>query len=252
MPYINEIKDYWNLRANGFSLAVKEELEMESGIKWETMFRNNITVNGADILDDGTGAGFFAVILAGLGHHVTAIDYSDQMVAQAKKRFSDLGLDVQVIQMDAQNLQFEDGSFDAVVSRNVIWNLEDPVKAYREIHRVLRPGGKVIIDDGNMYLYHHDKEYAAQHKKQLEAMRKHKVSNGGLHGKHNVDNIDFSIIEKIAEDLPMSNTRRPQWDFVQLINLGFDDIHVTIRGDNLPAGFLIVARKKEASLGQDD
>ena len=43
---------------------------------------------------------------------------------------------------------------------------------------------------------------------------------------------DFSIIEKIAEDLPMSRRRRPQWDFEQLISLGFDDIHVKLHGNN--------------------
>lgn len=249
MQHIEEIKDYWNLRANGFSLAVEEELRTESGKEWEEIFRKTITKEKAAVLDDGTGAGFFPVILSRLGHQVTAIDYSEEMTAQAEKRFKEAGAEVLVRQMDAQKLEFADENFDAVVSRNVLWNLDDPAAAYREMHRVLRPGGKLIISDGNMYLYMHDEEYARLHEKQMEEMRKKHEIDGGLHGKHNVDHVDFSIIEKIAEDLPMSRRRRPQWDFEQLISLGFDDIHVKLHGKELPMGFLIIAGKKGVQRG---
>lgn len=117
MQHIEEIKDYWNMRANGFSMAVEEELKTESGKKWEEIFRNTITKENAEVLDDGTGAGFFPVILSRLGHKVTAIDYSDEMTAQAAKRFKEAGAEVLVRQMDAQKLEFADESFDAVVSR---------------------------------------------------------------------------------------------------------------------------------------
>ena len=105
MQHIEEIKDYWNMRANGFSMAVEEELKTESGKKWEEIFRNTITKENAEVLDDGTGAGFFPVILSRLGHKVTAIDYSDEMTAQAAKRFKEAGAEVLVRQMDAQNLE---------------------------------------------------------------------------------------------------------------------------------------------------
>lgn len=245
MPHIEEIKDYWNMRANGFSMAVEEELKTESRKEWEQIFRENIEKENADVLDDGTGAGFFSVILSKLGHQVTAIDYSEEMTEQAKKRFEAEGADVLIRQMDAQKLEFADESFDAVVSRNVLWNLDDPAAAYHEMYRVLRPGGKLIISDGNMYLYIHDEEYARLHEKQMEEMKKKPETKVSLHGKYNVDHVDFSIIERIAEDLPMSRRRRPQWDFEQLISLGFDDIHVKFQGKELPMSFLIIAEKKE-------
>ena len=75
------------MRANGFSMAVEEELKTESRKEWEQIFRENIEKENADVLDDGTGAGFFSVILSKLGHQVTAIDYSEEMTEQAKKRF---------------------------------------------------------------------------------------------------------------------------------------------------------------------
>ena len=130
---IEAIRDYWNQRANGFALAVDEELKLEEAKEWERQFRESIQKPEARVLDDGTGAGFFPVILSRLGYRVTAIDYSDEMVAQAKERFEKLGISVDVCQMDAQHLAFADASFDAVVSRNVLWNLDDPEVAYREI-----------------------------------------------------------------------------------------------------------------------
>ena len=133
MPHIEEIKDYWNMRANGFSMAVEEELKTESRKEWEQIFRENIEKENADVLDDGTGAGFFSVILSKLGHQVTAIDYSEEMTEQAKKRFEAEGADVLIRQMDAQKLEFADESFDAVVSRNGLWNLDDPAAAYQEM-----------------------------------------------------------------------------------------------------------------------
>ena len=83
MGHMEEIKDYWNLRANGFSLAVEEELKTEVGVRWKKIFQEYIKKEHANVLDDGTGAGFFPVILSSLGHCVTAIDYSDEMVEQA-------------------------------------------------------------------------------------------------------------------------------------------------------------------------
>ena len=238
MEHLEEVQAYWNQRAKGFSVAVQEELASSCGREWARFFQDHLPDGPLDILDDGTGAGFFAVILSRLGHRVTAIDYSDQMILRARERFDALGLPVATIQMDVQNLRFEKESFDAVVTRNVLWNLDSPKRAYQEINRVLRPGGTVIVDDGNMYLYLHNTAYAAARE------RNRAQASKGLHDKYNVDHVDFSIMEKIAEDLPMSSTLRPIWDFQQLVSLGFSDIHITLRGGDLPTGFRIVARKK--------
>lgn len=242
MGHIVEIQDYWDKRARGFSLAVEEELNTDSSREWEAFFCRQLPGEGLDILDDGTGAGFFPVILTRLGHRITAIDYSHRMVEAARERFRAQGVEVSVFQMDAQALQFDDASFDAVVSRNVLWNLDDPDRAYGEMYRVLRPGGLLIVEDGNMYLHLHDGEYAAARERAMaEAARQ---ESGSLHSRHNVDNVDFSIIERIAGDLPMSAVRRPQWDFDLLLRLGFSEINVEIRGEPLPMGFRITARKR--------
>ena len=67
MGHLEEVKAYWNQRAKGFSMAVEEELASECGKEWESFFQGHLPDGSLDILDDGTGAGFFAVILSRLG-----------------------------------------------------------------------------------------------------------------------------------------------------------------------------------------
>lgn len=98
-----------------------------------------------------------------------------------------------------------------------------------------------------MYLYMNDPEYAAWHEARWRSEKR--SGQGEPAWKYNVDHVDFSIIERIAGDLSISKIRRPQWDFNQLVSLGFDDIHITTTGEKLPMGFRITARKKEVRLG---
>ena len=113
-----------------------------------------------------------------------------------------------------------------------------------------RPAGDGLPDQNAAYLPLGQAVPAAKlHDRHVEEQKKKKETDVSLHGKYNVDNVDFSVIEKIAEELPMSSRRRPQWDFDQLVQLGFTDIRVEIRGGKLPMGFLIAARKAEVQLG---
>lgn len=249
MDHLKGVQDYWDQRSEGFSDAISEEIDSHFGEEWTERFKKALGEEPLDVLDDGAGPGFFSMILAKLGHRVTAIDYSDGMLEQLKKNFEARSLKAAAVhQMDAQALTFADESFDAVVQRNVLWNLDHPEKAYDEIARVLRPGGIFILSDGNHYLAAHDEEYAAEREKARalwEAKKKEQKAQPGDHGAHNVGNVDFSIIEKIAVEQPLSYTRRPQWDLEQLIRNGFFDIEVKIHGRELPQGFVIIAKKKK-------
>ena len=60
--------------------------------------------------------------------------------------------------MDAQKLDFEDNTFDVVISRNLTWNLEHPDVAYREWVRVLKAGGRLLNFDANWYGYLYEEE----------------------------------------------------------------------------------------------
>ncbi len=246
--HLEEVKDYWDQRSHGFSDAINEEADSHLGEEYKDRFKKLFGEKPLDILDDGAGAGFFTILLASLGHKVTSIDYSDGMVEHIKENMAKRGLECKAFQMDAQDLNFEDESFDAVVQRNVMWNLDQPEKAYSEIYRVLKPGGIFLIDDGNHYLAAHDEEYAeaaAKRSAEFEAMRKKEDLTPGSHYRHNPENVDFTIIEKIAVEQPMSYRRRPQWDLDQMIRLGFKEIHVEIFGKGLPGRYIVAAKKPE-------
>ena len=137
--HLAQVQDYWNQRSHGFSDAINEELDSQLGKEWIDRFSELFGEEPMDILDDGAGAGFFSMILGSQGHRVTSIDYSAEMVEYIKTNMKNRGLSCMAYQMDAQDLAFEDSSFDAVVQRNVMWNLDHPEIAYSEIYRVLRP-----------------------------------------------------------------------------------------------------------------
>ena len=77
---------------------------------------------------------------------VTGIDYSEQMLEKARERVERKGIkNARLLQMDGGDLKFADNSFDIVYAPYVISVVPDPVKVAREMYRVCRPGGRVII-----------------------------------------------------------------------------------------------------------
>ena len=237
---LKDIQTYWDARSEGFSDSSQEELASEPGEWWKDFFRNTLKP-GCSVLDDGAGAGFFTVLLAALGYQTTAIDYSTGMVDRIRSNLEEQGFYADVRQMDVQRLEFPDESFDAVVSRNVFWNLEEPEEAYKEICRVLRPGGILILEDGNFYLRYHNEAYRKAYQEMQSSYDENSLQD--CHSRHNPNHVDFTIMEEIARDLPLSFRERPVWDFEQLVKLDFRDIRVNISGKNLPMGFRIVAEK---------
>jgi ubiquinone/menaquinone biosynthesis C-methylase UbiE len=79
------------------------------------------------------------------GADMAAIDISEKMLARASKRARKLGRAVDLRIMDAQDLEFDDGAFDAVVATCVFCSVPDPVKGLRQAWRVLRPGGRLLL-----------------------------------------------------------------------------------------------------------
>lgn len=76
---------------------------------------------------------------------ITCLDYSEDMLEQAKKKFSDNGLSrIKTVQGDVGDLKFEDESFDIVLSMNGFHAFPDKKKAYSEVLRVLKKGGRFV------------------------------------------------------------------------------------------------------------
>jgi ubiquinone/menaquinone biosynthesis C-methylase UbiE len=96
---------------------------------------------GGKALEVGCGEGRISRVLKECGYHVTATDPLEQFIAAAEQARSADDYKVAT----AANLPFEDGSFDLVVAYNVLMDIEDVPAALREIGRVLRPSGTLII-----------------------------------------------------------------------------------------------------------
>jgi len=100
------------------------------------------------VLEVASGPGYLAVEIARLARfQVTGLDISHTMVEISKENAAAAGVNVEFRQGDATEMPFADGSFDLIVSQAAFKNFKRPVSALNEMHRVLRAGGKAVIQD---------------------------------------------------------------------------------------------------------
>lgn len=143
------VKNYWTARSHDFGTVRKNELESDMGKRWLEEIERHLPQGKLDILDVGTGTGFFAILLARLGHRVTGIDLTPAMIAESRALAGSMGLDIDFRQMNAQELSFEEERFDVVISRNLTWTLPEPQKAYSQWYRVLKKDGVLLNYDAD-------------------------------------------------------------------------------------------------------
>ncbi len=144
----NRIKKWWDDPTQDYDgfigHGVNSEIEKEL---WGNEILHLLRyIQNPKILDIGSGTGFLALLLARMGCEITAVDWSMTMMQKAKEKAKAAQIPIQFKVQDAEDLTFQDASFDAVVSRHVLWTLSNPSKAVREWVRVTKPGGFVITD----------------------------------------------------------------------------------------------------------
>jgi ubiquinone/menaquinone biosynthesis C-methylase UbiE len=216
--YLDKIATYWDTRAEGYSETIQHELESGSADRYRELLRSALAEQtGGEALDIGCGPGLFSILLNEMGMHVISADYSPEMLERTKQNCADAGFTANAVRADAQNLPFENASFDFICSRNLVWNLEHPEKAYSEWMRVLKPGGRLFVFDGNHYLYYYNEDY----RKAREA-----TLNQGKAVDHSTKGVDPTPINDIARDLPLSKELRPEWDVKTLTDLGMKILNV--------------------------
>jgi len=100
-----------------------------------------------DALEIGAGTGYFTLNLLQLGaiESATAADISPGMLAELTSTADRLGLGVRTVELDAEELPFEDESFDLAFGHAVLHHIPDPERAFAELRRVLRPGGTLAF-----------------------------------------------------------------------------------------------------------
>jgi ubiquinone/menaquinone biosynthesis C-methylase UbiE len=152
MPNKSEIKEkiraFWDNSHQNYDSVAAHGVHSEAEI---VMWRQGMkSLLGAErslkILDIGTGTGFLALLLAKMGYDVVGVDWAKSKISQAREKAKAANIPVEFRVEDAEKLTLESNSFDAVVSRHVLWTLSDPYAAALEWVRVTKPGGKVIVD----------------------------------------------------------------------------------------------------------
>lgn len=213
-----KVTGYWAKRSRSFSETKHDEAHSYKSSLWREEIMSKLPGDRPlRILDVGCGAGFFELVLAPLGHDITGIDLTPEMISEARKlAASHHGGRAEFLVMDAEKPAFPDNWFDAVISRNLTWTLPHPADAYREWHRVLKPGGVLL---------NFDAEYAK-----------------GFHKYDQMENlahkgVDDALVEEchgIYHMLSVSTFDRPEWDAEVLKGIGFSEVSADLSvGDRL-------------------
>jgi ubiquinone/menaquinone biosynthesis C-methylase UbiE len=109
--------------------------------QWRSRLREEVTGRALEV---GVGTGK-NISYYPSSADVTAIDISSGMLKRAAKRAALLGRRVELMDMDVQFLGFPDHSFDTIFATFVFCSVPDPVKGLRELHRVVKPEGKMLL-----------------------------------------------------------------------------------------------------------
>jgi len=117
--------------------------------RWRRFLVSRVGVGpGAEVLDVATGTAAVAIELARrTGCSVVGIDQSPDMLATARERVRDAGLDgrIRLVEGDAQRLPFDDASFDGLTFTYLLRYVEDPAATMRELARVVRSGRTIAM-----------------------------------------------------------------------------------------------------------
>lgn len=206
-----KIAGYWTKRSSDFKEQRREELHSPLAKRWmEEIDKYLPEKEHLRILDVGCGAGFFSILLAKRGHQVTGIDLTPDMILHARELAKEEQADCEFQVMDAENPEYDNDTFDFVISRNLTWTLPDAQKAYKEWMRVLKPGGVLLNFDAN---------YGAVDFTDTSDLPKN-------HAHNQIENTLMQECEDIKRQLSISNYARPAWDLEALSSSGVQQFQI--------------------------
>jgi ubiquinone/menaquinone biosynthesis C-methylase UbiE len=152
---LKDVESFWNENLCGKDFISAKYLSKEFFDKYrefryskEHHLNNYIDWKSAadkDVLEIGLGIGADGTRWAKHARSYTGIDLTDEAVNAVRLHFLFLGLKGKILKANAEELPFDDNSFDIVYSHGVLHHTPDIEDALKETHRVLRPGGEVIL-----------------------------------------------------------------------------------------------------------
>ena len=152
VPYFNQVADQWdNLRQAFYSETVREAALAAAGVQ-----------TGEHAADIGAGSGFVTEGLTAAGLSVAAVDPSERMLDIMRQKFA---ANTQITYQlgSAEHLPLSDASVQYSFANMCLHHVETPLEAIREMARILRPGGKLVITDLDTHDFaflrdeHHDR-----------------------------------------------------------------------------------------------
>lgn len=148
----DEIREFFDDLSVGRNETIQANpvITYEQEIRAQTVLGHLAVKSGERVLDIGCGNARDIARIAKLGGQVVGVDISAGMVAAAKQELERVGMSGITLQVgDATHLDFPDASFDKVLCSEVIEHIPDAPQALREMRRVLRPGGSLVLSTPN-------------------------------------------------------------------------------------------------------
>jgi SAM-dependent methyltransferase len=146
----DEMIRYWNEAAGPAWVAMQERLDVQVGPLGSVALERAQVAAGERVLDVGCGCGGTTLEIAetvGERGRVVAVDVSEPMLGRARERAAAAGLDERIEWRceDAQTARFDAAGFDCLYSRFGVMFFADPPRAFANLRRALRPGGRLVF-----------------------------------------------------------------------------------------------------------
>ena len=146
---LEALRQFWDNEAATF------DEEPDHGLRhpvtqsaWQAKLASWLPSPRVEVLDIGCGTGSLSLVMDTLGHQVTGVDFSPEMVARAKAKAAAAGKSITFTVMDAARPQFHNQKFDVVLCRHVLWALPAPSQVLERWCDLLKANGRFILIEG--------------------------------------------------------------------------------------------------------
>lgn len=145
-----EIRAHWSARAATFDRSVGHRIDDGAEAEaWRRLVLAGLgPIDGRTVLDLACGTGEISRMLLDLGASVTGVDFAEPMLDRAAAKLVRRPWQGRLADVETLST-LPDRAFDAAVTRHLVWTLTDPAAAFAAWFRVLRPGGRLLVVDGD-------------------------------------------------------------------------------------------------------